>query len=233
MGPITAILFDKDGTLFDFHLSWGDWTLAVLTELACGDPQRVAALAAAIEFDLPAGRFERTSPVIAGTVGDAVARMLPLLPGMNAAELVYRLNEAAAEAPMHPAVPLLPLLTALSGRGLALGVATNEAEAPARRQLAAAGIAPLFDFIAGCDSGHGAKPAPGQLIAFAEATGRAPREVLMVGDSRHDLAAGRAAGMVTVGVLTGPAEAADLADLADAVLPDIGHLPGLLDRLSA
>ena len=47
----------------------------------------------------------------------------------------------------------------------------------------------------------------------------------MVGDSRHDLIAGRAAGMQTVGVLTGMAELADLAPFADVVLPDIGHLP--------
>ena len=48
----------------------------------------------------------------------------------------------------------------------------------------------------------------------------------MVGDSRHDLAAGRAAGLTTVAVLTGVAVAEDLADLADAILPDISHLPG-------
>jgi phosphoglycolate phosphatase len=47
---------------------------------------------------------------------------------------------------------------------------------------------------------------------------------VMVGDSLHDLVAGRAAGMQTVGVLTGPACRAELAPCADAVLPDIGHL---------
>lgn len=35
--------------------------------------------------------------------------------------------------------------------------------------------------------------------------------------------------MATLAVLTGVAEAADLSDLADAVRPDIGHLPALLD----
>ncbi|MGR3462852.1 MAG: HAD family hydrolase, partial [Roseovarius sp.] len=50
----------------------------------------------------------------------------------------------------------------------------------------------------------------------------------MVGDSTHDLIAGRAAGMACVGVLPGTATQADLAPFADAVLPDIGHLPGWL-----
>ena len=47
----------------------------------------------------------------------------------------------------------------------------------------------------------------------------------MVGDSTHDLRAGRAAGMRAVAVLTGLAEADELAPLADAVLPDVSHLP--------
>ncbi|EPX85444.1 HAD-superfamily hydrolase, subfamily IA, variant 1 family protein [Salipiger mucosus DSM 16094] len=55
----------------------------------------------------------------------------------------------------------------------------------------------------------------------------------MVGDSTHDLIAGRAAGMQCVGVLTGPAAAEDLASQADVVLPDIGHLPGWLGDRAA
>jgi phosphoglycolate phosphatase len=86
----------------------------------------------------------------------------------------------------------------------------------------------LFDFIAGFDSGYGAKPAPQPLLAFAAAMGLAPEQVVMVGDSTHDLIAGRAAGMKTIAVLTGMAGPADLAPLADAVLPDIGHIPGWL-----
>jgi len=233
MAHISAILFDKDGTLFDFHKSWGGWAAEVLTDLSDGDAARQAVLAEAIGFDLRTGRFDRSSPVIAGTPGDVVRLMLPHLPQMGPAALVSWLNTAAARARMVPAVPLDPLLAQLAARGLAIGVATNDAEAPARAHLEAAGIADRFDFVAGYDSGHGAKPGPGQLLAFAEEAARPPGEVMMVGDSRHDLVAGRAAGMCTVGVLTGPAEAGDLADLADRILPDIGHLPALLDALNA
>jgi phosphoglycolate phosphatase len=123
-------------------------------------------------------------------------------------------------------------LTGLRDRGLRLGVATNDSEAPARQHLAAHGITDCFDFIVGYDSGHGPKPGPGMCLAFAAACGIAPGRIAMVGDSRHDLQAGRAAGMRTVAVLTGIAEARDLAPLADAVLPDIGALPDWLDRIS-
>jgi hypothetical protein len=50
----------------------------------------------------------------------------------------------------------------------------------------------------------------------------------MVGDSLHDLHAGRAAGMRCSGVLTGLRREADLAPHADVVLPHIGHLPDWL-----
>jgi phosphoglycolate phosphatase len=87
-----------------------------------------------------------------------------------------------------------------------------------------------FDFIAGFDSGFGCKPGPDPLLAFAEAMGLDPADVLMVGDSLHDLHAARAAGMRAVAVLTGVAGKEVLAPHAEAVLPHIGHLPAWLAR---
>jgi phosphoglycolate phosphatase len=53
----------------------------------------------------------------------------------------------------------------------------------------------------------------------------------MVGDSLHDLQAGRAAGLRCVAVLTGIAGRADLAPHAEAVLDHVGLLPDWLDGL--
>ncbi|MFU8883561.1 MAG: HAD family hydrolase, partial [Rhodobacterales bacterium] len=108
---------------------------------------------------------------------------------------------------------------------------TNDTEAGALAHLGAAGVLAHFDFVAGFDSGHGAKPDPDPLLAFCARTGLTPARVVMVGDSRHDLIAGRRAGMQTLGVLTGTALTADLAPLADAVLPDIGHIPAWIDTV--
>lgn len=226
MQHIRAILFDKDGTLFDFQATWGAWASALLDELSCGDTARAAAMAEAIGFDAAQARFRPESPVIAGTGHEAALLLAPHVPGMDPAELETRMERAAATAPLVPAVPLRPLLERLSGAGYRLGVATNDFESVAREHLS--DVAELFDFISGFDSGHGGKPEPGMLLAFARTCGLTPDAVLMVGDSRHDLIAGRAAGMATLAVLTGVAVAEDLADLADAVRPDIGHLPALL-----
>ncbi len=225
---VGAILFDKDGTLFDFGATWNAWAKAFLMRLANGDRARAVALGHLIGFDLDAGLFAPDSFVIAGTPDELVATLSPECPDLTDAALFTLINEEAAAAPMAEAVPLAPLLERLSASGLRLGVATNDAEAPAYAHLDAAGVRHWFDFIAGSDSGYGAKPEPGQLLAFCSCVGVAPDRVLMVGDSTHDLMAGRAAGMRTVAVLTGLATAADLQPFADLVLPDIGHLPDWL-----
>lgn len=226
---ITGILFDKDGTLFDFHATWGGWTRDLLLDLAEGNQDRAASLGLAVGFDLETGEFAADSPVIAHTPEEIALALLPQLPGKTRASLVAQMNAAAATVALAPAVPLAPLLGDLRSRGLRLGLATNDAEAATRAQLKSAGIGEHFDFIAGFDSGHGGKPAPGMLLAFARACGLDPATVAMVGDSRHDLVAGRAAGMRTIGVLTGPATEEELAPLAEIVLPDIGHLPLWVD----
>ncbi|MFV0490894.1 MAG: HAD family hydrolase [Pseudorhodobacter sp.] len=225
-----AVIFDKDGTLFDFRKSWVDWVRLILAELADG-PDHTARLAGAIGFDSETGAFHPESPVISATAEDIALALLPELPDFGQEALVLRLNQSAVMAPMVPAVPLRPVLEGLRKRDLKIGLATNDAEAPARTHLRTHGIEDLFDFIAGYDSGHGAKPGPGMCLAFAKAVGIPPSRTVMVGDSRHDLQAGRAAGMATAGVLTGLAGEEALADLADIVLPDISGLAGWIDSL--
>lgn len=228
MERIRAILFDKDGTLFDFQATWGDWAGRMIADLAGPDLALRRALAEVMAFDAASRRFLPHSPVIAGTSQEVAELLVPLLPshpgGIEA--LMARMATAAATATLTPAVPLRPLLTRLRDAGYRLGVATNDNESVARRHVA--DQIDLFDFIAGFDSGHGGKPEPGMLLAFARHCGLLPEQVLMVGDSHHDLIAGRAAGMATLAVLTGVATEADLAPFADAVRPDIGHLPALL-----
>lgn len=228
MRNIRAILFDKDGTLFDFQATWGNWAAKMITELAGADPAREQAMADAMAFDRASRRFLPQSPVIAGTSEEVAALLAPLLPARpgGVPELMAYMTAAAANAPLSPTVPLRPLLTALRTAGYRLGVATNDNESVAHTHVG--DLAGLFDLVLGFDSGHGGKPAPGMLLAFARHCGLEPAQVLMVGDSRHDLEAGRAAGMATLAVLTGVAAEAELAPFADAVRPDIGHLPALL-----
>nr|WP_299557635.1 HAD family hydrolase [uncultured Sulfitobacter sp.] len=229
---IKGLCFDKDGTLFDFAATWEVWAATFIARVAQGDSAEPEQIAAAIGFDLARQRFSRDSIVIAGTAQEVARALFPVLSDLSSAQVLDMIDEEATRAPQVPAVPLVPLLSDLRDRGLRLGVATNDSAGPTRAHLASAGITRFFDFIAGYDSGYGGKPAPGQLLAFAQAIGAAPSQVVMVGDSTHDLNAGRAAGMRTVAVLTGAATAEELSPLANTVLADIGEIPAWLDALA-
>jgi phosphoglycolate phosphatase len=225
---VRGIVFDKDGTLFDFHATWSAWSAGFIREVTGDDPARAAELARVLEFDLATLRFARTSPMIAGTMEVFVQAVRSVLPELDEGGLRRTILTSTALAPQIEATPLVPLLDRLRAAGLVLGIATNDSEVPARAHLERAGILDRFAFVAGYDTGHGAKPGPGMLTAFCAATGIAPAACAMIGDSVHDLDSGRAAGMITVGVLTGLALREELAPHADIVLDDIAGLPGWL-----
>jgi phosphoglycolate phosphatase len=229
---LDAVIFDKDGTLFDFRRSWGAFTDSLLAEVA-PDADAAARLGDVLGYDPVQRQFARTSPVISMTTPEIAAILFPHLSGITLAALNNRMNQLSAAAPMVPAVPLREVLSELKARGLRLGLATNDTEAPARVHLQGADVLDLFDFVVGCDSGFGGKPAPGQLMEFLRRFNLTPSRVAMVGDSRHDLDAGRAAGMRAVAVLTGIATQTELAPHADIVLSDIGGLGAWIDGLSA
>jgi phosphoglycolate phosphatase len=226
---IKAAIFDKDGTLFDFRQSWGGWSRRLVESLVAmgGDKRTICDV---LGYDFQTGQFVAHSPVIAATTDEIAQLIAPVVAGMDVQSVYALMNQLAQTSEMFPAVDLPVVITGLRERGLIIGLATNDTEAPATEHLTAAGVFELFDFVAGSDSGWGGKPAPGQLNAFARQFDLDPQTVVMVGDSLHDLEAGRAAGMKTVAVLTGIATQPELAPYADAVLQDISHLGDWIDQ---
>lgn len=235
---IAGVLFDKDGTLFDFTATWRGAAETALASLAGGDVDLTRALGRAVGYDPTTRRFAPGSPVVSGSTRDVAESAAPLLVTTDVTDIEQRLNDIAASAgaaELAPAVSDLPgFLDRLLAEGRALGVATHDSEQAARRHLEAVGALARFDFICGYDSGYGLKPGPGMVRAFAEAVDADVAQVAMVGDSLHDLGAARAAGAgLAVGVLTGPALETELAPLADVVLPSISELPGFIARWEA
>jgi phosphoglycolate phosphatase len=224
-----AIVFDKDGTLFDFHATFGEWAVALLDRFSDGDTQLFATLAEALRFNVEHREFHPDSLVIAGSNLEIATLLSPNLAKFSLAEIEQILVTSSVAAPIAPIVPLDPLLRTLKSQNLRLGVMTNDAESAAHAQLSAGGIFAHFDMIVGADSGHGAKPDAAPLLATCHGLGVAPDAAIMVGDSTHDLIAGRAAGMTTVAVLSGLASAQTLSPYADVVLADIGAIPDWLN----
>jgi len=62
---IKGIIFDKDGTLFDFNATWGTWARGMLAAETAGDAKAFVALAPALGDDTDEGRFRPESIVIA------------------------------------------------------------------------------------------------------------------------------------------------------------------------
>ena len=104
-----------------------------------------------------------------------------------------------------------------------LGIATGNVRAGAEAKLAAAGLHDHFALGGyGCDSHVRA-----ELVAAAIARGReraSVHEVVVVGDTVHDIAAARACGAVACAVATGSDTAEALA-AADAVFASLAELP--------
>ena len=177
----------------------------------------------------PPGGRASGSLFAAGNAVEIAGHMVASGAPFGEAELAGRLDALFIEAAERavPVCDLAPVLNALAPR--ALGIATSDAEASARRTLRALGIADRFPFVAGYDSGHGPKPGPGMVLAFARAVGIRPERVAVVGDNTHDMEMARAAGARAVAVLSGTGARHDLAPLADAVIASVSDL---VDRVS-
>jgi len=233
---IRALLFDKDGTLFDFEKTWTGYVCEVLGVLA-PDAETAQAMGAEVGFDLANGRFEDpASPIVVGPVDAIGTAWAPFLPGRAPGELTAWIDAHATAwsvdgRGLAPAAEEMPALLATFAKRAVLGVATNDSRGAAIAQLDALGVRACFAHVFGYDSVVRPKPAPDMVLAFAQAAGHDPAEIAMIGDSRHDLDAATAAGVgLRIAVLTGIARAEDLAPHADAVIPRIDALPELLAR---
>ncbi|MEM9278548.1 MAG: HAD family hydrolase [Pseudomonadota bacterium] len=232
---IRAIIFDKDGTLIDFAATFNPATARVLGQLCGDDTELLHELASVWEFDLATQSLSDSSVLVAGCGADVAAISKEVLKIDNVEGFGTRLDQmfGAICVETVKALPGTELaLKILHSNGVVLGIGTNDAEENAVAQMETLKFRSFFERIFGADSGHGAKPGPGMVSAFVEACGLEPSQVMMVGDSLHDLEAGRAAGVVTCGVETGPAERSTLEKHADIVLHSIADLSGHL-RISA
>src|SRR5690606_7798074 len=78
--PIKGVLFDKDGTLVDFHATWSAVADRMALEAAEGDRPAADRLLAAAGYDVDTGHFKADSVFAAGTNRDIVDLWFPDLP---------------------------------------------------------------------------------------------------------------------------------------------------------
>ena len=95
-------------------------------------------------------------------------------------------------------------LAALHGAGMRLAVVTSKNRALARRGLDRCGLNHHFEVLVGFDDVTEHKPHPAPVLEALDRLGAAAGGALFVGDSPHDMRAGRAAGVRTAAALWGP-----------------------------
>lgn len=219
--PIAAVALDLDGTMLD----------------TAGD------IAAAVDVTLiTLGYPVIGQEVIRGFIGQGVTHLLraalthaaqgtePDPTVLTRAQAQFTLDYAADLHRTTRCYPgALEGMQALRAMGLPLACVTNKPGRFTDPLLAAMGMTSLFTLVVSGDTLPVKKPDPGQLLFAAKAMGLAPRDLLVVGDSMHDLRAARAAGCPIFCVRYGYTEdPAGLVAQADAGLDRLDEIPSLV-----
>ncbi len=219
------ILIDLDGTLVDSVPDLAFSMDATLVEL---------------------GRPPRGEPAIRNWVGNGVERLVQralinALDGEADPELfaralpiflrIYQAN-TSKRSRLYPGVR--EGLDQLRAQGFRLGCVTNKAERFTLPLLRDKGILDAFELVVSGDTLPQKKPDPAPLLHAAARFEVAPNEALMVGDSRSDVKAARAAGFGIVCMRYGYNHGNDIREEGpDAVLDRLDALPGLLQAEAA
>ena len=215
MRRMRALLADLDGTIADTHgLIWDCLRETCLAELE-HDPDKSLFLA---RTGLPLAQiFE----AILESSGQEGAPTLPLVEA-------YRIRLRAMDSQVVAYPGAEAALLALRDQGVRLAVVTSKLHATAERHLNTMGLAYLFEAIIGADDCVNLKPHPEPFLCGLAALKLAPEGVVGVGDTPHDIASARGAGLLAAGAGWGAQDPALLrAAQPDFLLDAPSHLVNL------
>ena len=191
-------LFDLDGTLLDsFDL--------ILTSFHYTSQVHLGKVFSDEYWKSGVGRPLRTQLA-------QVARSREELDAMLATYRAFNLDNHDAMARAYPGV--VDVVRRLHDDGAKLGLVTSKLSTGANRGLRLLELEDEFRVRVCADDVINGKPHPESVFKALGALDAKPTEALFIGDSEHDMKAGRAAGVETVAVRWGPFPAEELADAA-------------------
>ena len=226
------VVFDKDGTLLDFHAMWGGWVRELAARLEADSGLAVSqALFRAYGYDSADGRaradsFLAITPMATLRVmaGEVLRKAGHPASGVESAlAAAWRAPDPVATA--RPLADLPALFVALRERGAKITVATGDDRSPTEAALAACGVAGLVDALACADDGFPPKPQADMVVYLCRLLDVPAAQTMVVGDTVADMQMARGAGAgLAVGVLSGVSPAEVLAPHADVLLNSVAEL---------
>ncbi|HYJ78251.1 MAG TPA: HAD-IA family hydrolase [Longimicrobiaceae bacterium] len=186
--PLRAVLYDFDGTLADSTaLIMRCYRHTMATHLGECPPDAEWLSGFGTPLDAQLARFAR-SPAEAAAMADT-----------------YRdFQNLHHDDMLRPFPGAQETVAELARRGVALAIVTSKYRRGTLRGMDLCGITGHFDVIVTPEDVPNPKPYPDPVLFALERLGVEPREALFVGDSPHDIAAGREAGTRTAAALWGP-----------------------------
>ena len=213
-----ALLFDLDGTLAD----------------------SIALLLASFHhtFDAHGKSVPTDEEWIAGIGTPLISQMRGFVPSEDEAQqmiLTYReFQRTRHDAMLREFDGVAETLALLKSRGHPMALVTSKTNDLAHRGLEWLRLAEYIDVVVGMDSTERHKPEPEPVLFALSELGATPDNALFLGDSPHDIAAGNAAGVISVAALWGPFSRRVLEQASPTyLLEHIRELPALVGRLDA
>jgi pyrophosphatase PpaX len=187
-GRIRAVLYDFDGTLADStELIMRSYRHTMATHLGQVPPDEDWLSGFGMTLESQLNRFARHP--------DEALAMLDTYRGFQ---------DTIHDELLRPFPGAAETVAELERRGYLLAIVTSKHRRSALRGMELCGIVSHFDVIVTPEDVREPKPHPEPVLFALEKLGVRPEEALFVGDSPHDVAAGKAAGTRTAGVLWGP-----------------------------
>jgi phosphoglycolate phosphatase len=214
MAEPRAVIFDLDGTLID---SLPDLTATLNRSLA--------------RHGLAPLSEDQVRPM----VGDGSKKLLErgyAVYGKTPTEEDFDIYSADYEAHVtdqtKPFDSVGAMLETLHRSGLKLGICSNKPHQSAERILDALHLKTYFPVLIGADQTAYRKPDPRHLAEVLKAMGVAPRNAIMVGDHRNDLATAQGLDVPAIFVSWGYGKAD-----APVVANRASEVPGLVEKIFA
>ena len=233
-----VLVFDKDGTLIDFHTIWGSRMVSAAESIvsACkgGDDLRDR-LFRTVGFSLERNRTLGCGPLATAPIAELETIVATVLyqagiswdeaVTLSVEHLTKRMAAPPAVDEIRPGANLVSLLGSFRDADIRLAVATTDNRLPAENCLEVLGIESLIEqLLCGDDRTGPRKPDPAVLLDIAESFGAPIYKVIMVGDTVSDLKMAKAAGAMAVAVTGGAGSREELEQQADVVIDSLEEI---------